>query len=375
MPKPPPTSERSDDEVRRPTIHHAEVVIPCPQLDPTLRFFVERLGFSVERIFPADAPRMAVVSGHGLRLRLDPETTAPPGALCVYCEDPMTLEGETTLVAPNGTRVTMVPATRPLVLPPLAPSLTACRISDAHAWVTGRAGMQYRDLIPDRQGGRFIASHIRIPNGGPVPDYVHHHQIRLQMIYCHRGWVKVVYEDQGPPFVLEPGDAVLQPPHIRHQVLESSDGLEVIELSSPAEHETLGDLEMTLPTTARRPDREFGGQRFVRHRAAEAQWSGWRLRGWSACAMGIGAATRGLASAHIARPLDGGDLDTTTHEHDQELRWIYVLAGSVTLIVTGRPNLVLGTDDCVVVPAGLPHALDQPSSECRLLEIALPATR
>ena len=34
----------------------------------------------------------------------------------------------------------------------------------------GRAGMVYRDLIPDRLGGAFIASHITIPEGGPVPD-------------------------------------------------------------------------------------------------------------------------------------------------------------------------------------------------------------
>ena len=42
---------------------------------------------------------------------------------------------------------------------------------------------------PDRLGGRFIASHIRIEQGGPVPDYVHFHKIRFQMIYMTRGWV------------------------------------------------------------------------------------------------------------------------------------------------------------------------------------------
>ena len=62
--------------------------------------------------------------------------------------------------------------------------------------------MTYRDLLPERLGGRFIASHITIADGGPVPDYVHHHDIRFQVIHCVRGWVRVVYEDQGPPFVL-----------------------------------------------------------------------------------------------------------------------------------------------------------------------------
>ena len=46
------------------------------------------------------------------------------------------------------------------------------------------------------------------------------------MIYCMKGWVRLVYEDQGEPFLLEPGDCVLQPPEIRHRVLESPPGLD-----------------------------------------------------------------------------------------------------------------------------------------------------
>ena len=60
--------------------------------------------------------------------------------------------------------------------------------------------MQHRNLIHGRLGGRLIASHIRIPNGGRVADYVHHHHVRIQMINCYKGWVRVVYEDQGEPF-------------------------------------------------------------------------------------------------------------------------------------------------------------------------------
>jgi len=134
--------------------------------------------------------------------------------------------------------------------------------------------MQYRDLIPDRQGGQFIASHIRIPQGGPVGDNVHHHDIRLQLIYCYRGWVRLVYEDQGDPFVMHAGDCILQPPHSCHRVLKSSDGLEVIELGSLAEHMTYLDHDMTLPTGRERPARDFNGPRFMFHQAATAPWQG-----------------------------------------------------------------------------------------------------
>ena len=58
------------------------------------------------------------------------------------------------------------------------------------------------------------------------------------MIFCKAGWVRVVYEDQGPPFVLEAGDCVLQPPGIRHKELAHSDDLEMIEITMPAEFET-----------------------------------------------------------------------------------------------------------------------------------------
>ena len=229
--------------------------------------------------------------------------------------------------------------------------------------------MLYRDLIPDRQGGRFIASHIRIPEGGPVPDYVHHHGIYFQLIYCYRGWVRVVYEDQGPPFVLHPGDCVLQPPHIRHRVIESSAGLEVVEVSSPAAHDTFADHELTLPTPPR--ERDYTGQRFVHHRAAEAAWQPWR-HGFAARDLGIAAATGGIASAHVARP-QPHPASRATLRHGGELRFLFVLAGSFTLDCDGGHRLASG--DAAVVPAGLDHALVDPSADLELLEIDLPAIR
>src|SRR4029078_9606550 len=104
-----------------------------------------------------------------------------------------------------------------------------------------RVGIVYPHLIPRRLGGRYIASHISIPEGGPVADWVHYHRIALQIIYVRRGWVRVVYPDGCEPFVMREGDLVIQPPEVRHRVLESSDGLEVIEISAPAVHATYAD--------------------------------------------------------------------------------------------------------------------------------------
>lgn len=138
-------------------------------------------------------------------------------------------------------------------------------LSNEHEWVTGRAGMLYRNLAPDSLGSRVVVSHIRLPLEGEVPDYVHYHKVEFQLICCIKGRIKVVYEDQGPPFWLGPGDWVIQPPEIRYRVLECTKGAEVVEISVPPEHETWADNEMKLPTAEIRPDRIFGGQKFVHY--------------------------------------------------------------------------------------------------------------
>ncbi len=351
-------------------IRAAEVVLPCGEINDTLRFFTERLGFRVDTIIPADDPTVAVVSGHGLRLRLQRGAAGAPGVLRLLCSEPAVVGGGTTeLTAPNGTRVELVEAEPPLVLPPLRPSFVLSRAADAR-WGEGRAGMRYRDLIPDRQGGRFIASHIQIPDGGPVPDYEHFHKIRFQMIYCYRGWVRVVYEDQGPPFVLHAGDCVLQPPQIRHRVLECSPGLEVIELGSPADHETWADHEMTLPTGSLLPDRDFGGQRFVRHQAADAEWTPWRAPGFEARDLGMEAATGGVAAARVARVASAPS--PVTLRHDAELLFLFLLAGEVTLRRAGHEAQQLRAGDSVVLPADSPCTFDDGSADLELLEVTLP---
>src|SRR6185369_4473767 len=280
-------------------IRLAQVLLPCRDLAATLAFFTDRLGFKLNLIFPADSPSTAVISGHGLTLRLETAgEIAAPITLRLLCDLSSLPKGTShTLIAPGGTRIELVEARQPVEVPAGSQEFVLSRMGEA--WGVGRAGMQYRDLIPSRLGGRFIASHIRIPEGGPVPDYVHFHRIRFQMIYCKKGWARLVYEDQGEPFLFHAGDCVLQPPEIRHRVLEASDGLEVIEIGCPALHETFADHAMNLPTPHLLPERDFGGQRFVRHIAAEAPWLPWRAKGFAMRDTGIGDATDGLAGARV----------------------------------------------------------------------------
>jgi len=238
------------------------------------------------------------------------------------------------------------------------------------AWYVGRAGMQYRDLIPGRLGGRFIASHIRIPDGGETQDYVHYHKALFQMIYCKAGWARVVYEDQGPPFALEAGDCVLQPPEIRHRVLESSPGLEVIEVASPAEYETCADHEMRLPTREVLPERLFGGQRFALHRASEASWSPWRLDRFVARDTGVAAATNGLAGARVVK--SNTAITIIADGHAGELLFLFILDGKLRIDSRGQGNHQLLAGDSCVIPAGVDYAL-RAEAGMEMLEVNLPA--
>lgn len=347
-------------------IHTAQWLLPAGDLPATQAFFVA-LGFRIEAIAPADDPRVVVLAGHGLRVRLDRDHTGDPGTLRLVTDSTHSEPEQRT--APNGTRVVIAARSASVLVPPLAAPQApiVSRPSETAAWIDGRAGMRYRDLIPGRVGGRFIASHIRIPGAGPVPDYVHHHAVRFQVIVCRRGWVRVVYDDQGPPFVLRAGDCVLQPPTIRHRVLESGDDLEVVELGCPADHETFVDHDRALPSEQSAPQRRFGGQRFVRHERA-ATWIPCNSAnpGFEQQVSDIGAATDGLASVRFVRRRPGGDatLQLATESDAHELLFAFVLTGEARDFPSAT---------AVTLPSHQPFAMRDCSDGFELLEVRLPA--
>jgi quercetin dioxygenase-like cupin family protein len=249
----------------------------------------------------------------------------------------------------------------PRELPAFVPEFVLTRGGAAGA--VGRAGMTYRDLIPGRLGGRYIASHITIPEAGPVADWVHYHRVAFQIIVVRRGWVRVVYEDQGAPFTMSQGDVVLQPPGIRHRVLESSAGLEVIEIGAPSLHETFADHELTLPNGAK-PERDFGGQRFLRHIAAEMPWV--EFRGARAQETAMLDATGGIAAVRTIRT--GGAPRIDFEAHDGELVFGFVLKGRARL-----GGYKIGAADAFVIRPDEPWSLADLSPDLELLQVTTTA--
>jgi len=235
--------------------------------------------------------------------------------------------------------------------------------------------MHYRDLIPTRLGGSIIASHIRIPDGGPVPDTVHFHRVGFQLIFCYRGWVDVLYEDQGGPIRLHAGDCFIQPPEIRHRVLEASDGIEVIEIGVPAEHVTEIDHVMQLPTPDMRPDREWQGQKFVHNVGQTAAWHPHRLSGFLSRDTTINDATKSVAGVQVVRKsCKSGKSDGAPEwaTHDADILFCFVMEGSMTLHGENKTPYTLGPGDAFVTPPCMATLWADASDDFECLEVSLP---
>jgi len=161
---------------------------------------------------------------------------------------------------------------------------------------------------------------------------------------------------------------VLQPPGIRHRVLESSDGLEVVELSAPAEHMTFVDHELTLPTLQFRPGRNFDGQRFIRHQAEVAGWVTDSLPGFDARDTGIEQATAGIASLEVLR----ANAKMAIHEYEASglLQFHFILQGFMELALNGQKHS-LGSEDVFLVPRGSCWSILQRSVDLEMLQLTL----
>ena len=346
----------------------AEIRLPTQQLRDDLPFYTKVLKMRLDMIYPADDPQVAVFSGHGLRIRIETGAVEQPGTLRILTDDPDGFAGGARLLtAPNGTRIEIDDLNPPMILPATEHAFVVRRLADQAPWVLGRAGMSYRDLIPTRLGGAMIASHIRVPDG-PVPDMVHFHKVGFQLIFCVAGWVDVLYEDQGDILRITAGDCFIQPPGIRHKVLQSA-GVQVVEIGVPADHITEIDHDMTLPTPHFRPGREWQGQRFVHNTGATGTYAPFRIPGFDARDTTINTNTKGVASVMVARP-NGTAAPWTNHAGD--ILFTFVMAGEMTLEGQGKDPCRLTVGDAFVIPPGLATRYARTTPDLQLIEVSLP---
>ena len=103
-----------------------------------------------------------------------------------------------------------------------------------------RVYREYRDLgIAAATDGRVHAQIIRTtkpcPKGG---SGLHYHDLEFQMVFVLKGNSRVWFEGHGEVEFNE-GDCWIQPPGIRHNVMYYSEDYELLEITLPAEYETV----------------------------------------------------------------------------------------------------------------------------------------
>lgn len=98
----------------------------------------------------------------------------------------------------------------------------------------------YRDLgVAEATAGLCQAHVIRMVP--PCTDEVrerHVHAVELQLVYVLKGWMKNEFEGHGEQ-MMSAGSCWIQPPGIKHTVLDYSADLEVLEIIVPADFKTV----------------------------------------------------------------------------------------------------------------------------------------
>jgi hypothetical protein len=110
------------------------------------------------------------------------------------------------------------------------------------AFETGlRRYAHYRDLGIAAATNGLARAHVikMIPPCDPAEvSKRHYHDVEFQMVYVLKGWIKGEYDGAGVVTMRE-GSCWLQPPKIKHSVLDYSDDCELLEIILPADFATV----------------------------------------------------------------------------------------------------------------------------------------
>ena len=102
-----------------------------------------------------------------------------------------------------------------------------------------RDWFQYRDLgVTAASGGAIRAQTMSSTRGLSEPTGWHYHVCEGQFVYALKGWVDLEFED-GTALRLNQGESLYIPGGMRHNETATSEELEILELSVPAEMGTV----------------------------------------------------------------------------------------------------------------------------------------
>ncbi|BAT61570.1 cupin domain protein [Variibacter gotjawalensis] len=112
----------------------------------------------------------------------------------------------------------------------------------AHSFVEGlRSYARYRELGIAAATHGLAQAHVVqfIPPCRPEEvSKLHFHDVDFQMVYVLKGWIKSEFAGEGA-HVMREGSCWIQPPKVKHKVLDYSDDCEVLEIILPADFDTV----------------------------------------------------------------------------------------------------------------------------------------
>ncbi len=123
---------------------------------------------------------------------------------------------------------------------PRKQTFVASHLKDAKFEQGLRRYAHYRDLGIAKATRGLAQAHVIRLVPPCIPEEVskrHYHDVDFQMIYVLKGWFKGEYD--GEVVTMREGSAWLQPPKIKHTVLDYSDDCELLEIILPADFETV----------------------------------------------------------------------------------------------------------------------------------------
>jgi hypothetical protein len=101
--------------------------------------------------------------------------------------------------------------------------------------------VEYRDLgVAKATNGLALAHVLRFckPCDPAVVAKEHLHDVVFQLVYVLDGWIKTELDGQGA-HVMKAGSCWIQPPCIKHKVLDYSDDCQLLEIVMPADFATV----------------------------------------------------------------------------------------------------------------------------------------
>jgi quercetin dioxygenase-like cupin family protein len=160
---------------------------------------------------------------------------------------------KTKAKARTATRATARPAARrkPAARPPARAKPKARprakqRFTVSHRGAADFAGglrryAKYRDLGISAATNGLVQAHVVqfVPPCRPEEvSKLHYHDVEFQMVYVLKGWIKTELEGEGG-ITMREGSCWIQPPRVKHRVLDYSDDCQVLEIVLPADFQTV----------------------------------------------------------------------------------------------------------------------------------------